>query len=67
MGSGVMSDRVASGWKRKQVKKLVKQAERPRFRTKEMKGTGVSWGTQFHNEYNRSDTRLTKRIAKKHQ
>ena len=44
MGSEVMSDRVASGWKRKQVKKLVKQAEKPRFRTKEMKGTGVSWG-----------------------
>ena len=29
MGSEVMSDRVASGWKRKQVKKLVKQAEKP--------------------------------------
>jgi len=61
-----MSDRVAGSWKRKQVKKVVKKTERSRFRLKEMKGTGKNWGTQFHNEYNRSDTRAAKQIAKKH-
>ena len=53
--------KISSSWKRKQVKKAVRSAERPRFRLKEMKGTGNNWGTQFHNTFNRSDKRLLKK------
>ncbi len=59
------SKKIASGWKRKQVKKVVKAAKIPLFRSRVTKGMdNVRGGPRFSNA-NRSGTRLMNKHSKK--
>ncbi len=56
------ADKVASRWKRKQVKKVVRAAKKPIFRNREIKGTGPLWGSK--STVNRSDKRQAEKRSK---
>lgn len=57
--------KIASGWKRKQVKKVVKAAKAPLFRNRVMKGMDNVRGGPKFNLKNRAGTRQMDRHIKK--
>jgi hypothetical protein len=57
--------KISSGWKRKQVKKVVKRAKSPLFRNSVMKGMDNVRGGPRFNLSNRSDTRIMNKHSEK--
>jgi hypothetical protein len=57
--------KIASGWKRKKIKKVVKAAKAPLFRTMAMKGMDNVRGGPKFNLKNRAGTRQMNRHSKK--
>ena len=57
--------KIASGWKRKQVKKVVKEAKAPLFRNRVMKGLDNVRGGPKFNLKNRAGIRQMNRPSKK--